>query len=364
MADDSTATAASPGAGSARSARVGMRAGLEGARFAGAKAAGPACARKDEAARAHGRARARVGRAAGRHARHDEGRRDEDGPARLLHRHRLPARRVPRALPGEARRAAHLGAARCRGRRCGRCSTRSTTSPARSCSSEIEPEAFAAASIGQVHRAVLPDGRRVAVKIQYPGIDAAIRADLSNAGHDPAAREGDRARARREGGRRGAARSACSRSSTTSTRRRTSARSRAPTAATRSSTCPTWSRRLSRNRVLVTEYVEGAGFEEVKQLDHEAAQPLRRDRVPLLPRLDLPAAALQRRRAPGNYLLLDDGRVAFLDFGMTKRLDIEQIRLEEEVVKARARRRPRAAAREAARARLPAATRSGSTPSG
>ena len=32
---------------------------------------------------------------------------------------------------------------------------------------------------------------------------------------------------------------------------------------------------------------------------------------------------------------MDDGRVAFLDFGMTKRLDIEQIRLEEEVVKAR-----------------------------
>src|SRR5437588_11154160 len=45
----------------------------------------------------------------------------------------------------------------------------------------IEPEAFAAASIGQVHRGVLPDGRRVAVKIQYPGVDAAIRADLSNA---------------------------------------------------------------------------------------------------------------------------------------------------------------------------------------
>ena len=46
----------------------------------------------------------------------------------------------------------------------------------------IEPEAFAAASIGQVHRGVLHDGREVAVKIQYPGIDAAIRADLSNAG--------------------------------------------------------------------------------------------------------------------------------------------------------------------------------------
>ena len=46
----------------------------------------------------------------------------------------------------------------------------------------IEPEAFAAASIGQVHRGELHDGREVAVKIQYPGIDAAIRADLSNAG--------------------------------------------------------------------------------------------------------------------------------------------------------------------------------------
>ncbi|HEY2428207.1 MAG TPA: AarF/ABC1/UbiB kinase family protein [Acidimicrobiales bacterium] len=39
----------------------------------------------------------------------------------------------------------------------------------------------AAASIGQVHRAVLGDGRIVAVKVQYPGIDRAIRGDLDNA---------------------------------------------------------------------------------------------------------------------------------------------------------------------------------------
>lgn len=45
---------------------------------------------------------------------------------------------------------------------------------------EFSPEPMAAASIGQVHRAVLLDGRKVAVKIQYPGVAAAIRDDLSN----------------------------------------------------------------------------------------------------------------------------------------------------------------------------------------
>jgi predicted unusual protein kinase regulating ubiquinone biosynthesis (AarF/ABC1/UbiB family) len=44
----------------------------------------------------------------------------------------------------------------------------------------LEPEAFAAASIGQVHRGVLKDGRQVAVKIQYPDIDRMVRADLKN----------------------------------------------------------------------------------------------------------------------------------------------------------------------------------------
>lgn len=39
---------------------------------------------------------------------------------------------------------------------------------------------FAAASIGQVHGARLPDGTRVAVKVQYPGVAAAIGADIAN----------------------------------------------------------------------------------------------------------------------------------------------------------------------------------------
>jgi predicted unusual protein kinase regulating ubiquinone biosynthesis (AarF/ABC1/UbiB family) len=45
---------------------------------------------------------------------------------------------------------------------------------------EFSDEPMAAASIGQVHHAVLDDGREVAVKIQYPGAAEAIRADLAN----------------------------------------------------------------------------------------------------------------------------------------------------------------------------------------
>jgi predicted unusual protein kinase regulating ubiquinone biosynthesis (AarF/ABC1/UbiB family) len=43
---------------------------------------------------------------------------------------------------------------------------------------DFSEEPAAAASIGQVHRAVWHDGREVAVKVQYPGADEALRSDL------------------------------------------------------------------------------------------------------------------------------------------------------------------------------------------
>ncbi|XP_013419648.1 atypical kinase COQ8A, mitochondrial isoform X1 [Lingula anatina] len=45
---------------------------------------------------------------------------------------------------------------------------------------EFDPKPFAAASIGQVHRGRLHDGREVAIKIQYPGVGKSINSDIDN----------------------------------------------------------------------------------------------------------------------------------------------------------------------------------------
>ncbi|MFM8889071.1 MAG: AarF/UbiB family protein, partial [Solirubrobacterales bacterium] len=92
--------------------------------------------------------------------------------------------------------------------------------------------------------------------------------------------------------------------------------------------------RLSRRRVLVTEFVDGVGFDEVREMDQEA-----RDRFGEIVFRGTFGAVyhLQHFNAdphPGNYLLMPDGRVAFLDFGMTKKLDVEQIKLEQRAVDA------------------------------
>jgi len=45
----------------------------------------------------------------------------------------------------------------------------------------LDPDAVAAASLGQVHRGTLPDGTDVAVKVQYPGIATSVGQDVKNA---------------------------------------------------------------------------------------------------------------------------------------------------------------------------------------
>lgn len=53
--------------------------------------------------------------------------------------------------------------------------------PPESLFAAFESEPFAAASMGQVHAAVLEDGREVVVKVQFPGVDKAIESDMRNA---------------------------------------------------------------------------------------------------------------------------------------------------------------------------------------
>ena len=120
----------------------------------------------------------------------------------------------------------------------------------------------------------LHDGRDVAVKVQYPGIAEAIHADLQNlrlGAEAPRARSRPASTPRRSPAR---SASASARSSTTSSRRPTSARWRASTAATRSSSCPTSSPSCARERVIVSDYIDGARFARV--LDAPQAE---RDRL-------------------------------------------------------------------------------------
>jgi predicted unusual protein kinase regulating ubiquinone biosynthesis (AarF/ABC1/UbiB family) len=92
--------------------------------------------------------------------------------------------------------------------------------------------------------------------------------------------------------------------------------------------------RLSRERVLVTEYVRGTGFEELKGYPQEE-----RDRIgEIIFRFYF--GCLYRHHQfsgdphPGNSMLLDDGRMAFFDFGLFKRMPPGSVELEIEVIRA------------------------------
>jgi predicted unusual protein kinase regulating ubiquinone biosynthesis (AarF/ABC1/UbiB family) len=58
--------------------------------------------------------------------------------------------------------------------------TRELGAPPEKLFAHFETEAFAAASLGQVHRATLPTGEGVVVKIQYPGVEETVVQDLKN----------------------------------------------------------------------------------------------------------------------------------------------------------------------------------------
>jgi predicted unusual protein kinase regulating ubiquinone biosynthesis (AarF/ABC1/UbiB family) len=198
---------------------------------------------------------------------------------------------------------------------------------------EFGEEAVAAASIGQVYRARLEDGRAVAVKVQYPRVAAAVRADLQNIGlllqaakrlapaldakavaAELRERLGDELDYEHEA------------ESQRSFARRFAGHPFI--------VIPKVFSELSGERVLVTEWVEGLDFDAVLNLEKPA-----RDRFgEIVFRFFFGSlyrdADFSGDPHPGNYRLLDDGRVAFMDFGMTKRVPHEHMDHEKAAIRA------------------------------
>jgi predicted unusual protein kinase regulating ubiquinone biosynthesis (AarF/ABC1/UbiB family) len=194
--------------------------------------------------------------------------------------------------------------------------------------SSFDEEPIAAASIGQVYKATLAsDGREVAVKVQYPGVAGAVRADLQNL--DMILRllkrmaPGIDAKAIAEEIKERIVEELDYELEAQNQRSLARIFAGHPFIV-----IPDVMVSLSRERVLVSEFVSGVGFEEIKSRSQEE-----RDRVgEIVFRFFL--GCLYRHRQfsgdphPGNFMLLDDGRVAFLDFGLFKRMDAEPVELE------------------------------------
>jgi len=196
--------------------------------------------------------------------------------------------------------------------------------PLRRVFSDFDERAFAAASIGQVHRATTLDGDAVVVKVQYPGVAEAVETDLRNAtlllplvkrlapGLDAKALAAElRERIGEE----------LDYELEAQNQRRIERLMRGHPFVR----VPRVRTDLSTRRVLVSEYIEGERFEAVRRADEG-----QRDRYgEILFRFYF--GLLYRARIalgdphPGNYLLCPDGQVCFLDFGLLRDVDAARV---------------------------------------
>jgi predicted unusual protein kinase regulating ubiquinone biosynthesis (AarF/ABC1/UbiB family) len=198
---------------------------------------------------------------------------------------------------------------------------------------EFDEEPIAAASIGQVYRARLTDGRAVAVKVQYPGVAAAVRADMQNLGlilrlakriapgMDPKA-IGEEIRSRIQEELDYELEAQNQRSLARIFRGHPFI------------VIPEVVSSLSRERVMVSEYVQGTGFEELKGYPQD-----QRDRIGEIMFRFYFSCLYQHGQFsgdphPGNSMLLDDGKLAFFDFGLFKRMPPGAVELEINVARA------------------------------
>ena len=186
---------------------------------------------------------------------------------------------------------------------------------------DFTDEPMAAASIGQVHRAVLHDGRHVVVKIQYPGVAQAIRDDLANTELLATFLRFALSASGLKGDIRSAAREMAARIS-----EEVDYRHEAATIATFGALyrghpfirIPDVVTDVSGDRVLTMTYLDGMDWAAAKQ----AEQDLRNTWVETILRFAYGnyrhANLLHADPHPGNYRFNLDGTVGFVDFGCVK----------------------------------------------
>jgi predicted unusual protein kinase regulating ubiquinone biosynthesis (AarF/ABC1/UbiB family) len=177
---------------------------------------------------------------------------------------------------------------------------------------------LASASIGQVHRARLHDGREVAVKVQHPGIARAVESDLANAGllgsfvdviggkrFEPSAMiEVLRTRFREE---------------LDYTREAENLRGFATLhAGDPSILVPDFVEHCSTGRVLTTALARGAAFDQACEAPEAERQAWARTLWRFVFKGMLVGGRLNADPHPGNYIFHDGGRVTFLDYGCTQ----------------------------------------------
>jgi predicted unusual protein kinase regulating ubiquinone biosynthesis (AarF/ABC1/UbiB family) len=191
---------------------------------------------------------------------------------------------------------------------------------------KFDPEPFAAASLGQVHRALTLKGEKVAVKIQYPAIRSAIENDfklLKSAtlptqltGHVPAAlldeiqrgvleetdylREADNLEFFRKG-----------------------------LSGLTYLTIPRVYRKLTTDRVLTMSYIEGESLSDwLKRKPSRALRDLVGARLAEMCETQLRwLKVLHADHHPGNYLFQPDGSIGMVDFGCVKHISFDILEL-------------------------------------
>lgn len=185
---------------------------------------------------------------------------------------------------------------------------------------EFSDTPLASASIGQVHRATLHDGRAVAVKVQHPGIEAAVEADLRNAGAltplakliGPASLDID--------GAVGEVHKRFREELDYGLEANWQARFAQLHAHDPSIVIPAVVPERSARRVLTSEFVQGRTLAEVGALEEAQRGAYAEVLWRFVFRGNLVGQMFNADPHPGNYLFLPEGRIAFLDFGCVQPL--------------------------------------------